>query len=75
MDERKDKYIVDRIEDGKIVVCEFEGEFFNFDISLFPQNVREGDVYVLGESSFELDNASKEAIKKRILDKTKRIFK
>ena len=75
MDERKDKYIIDRIEDEKVVVCEYNGEFFNFDLSLFPQNVREGDVYVLGKSSFELDNASKDAIKKRILDKTKKIFK
>lgn len=75
MPERKDKYIVDRIEDGGIVVCEYNGEIFNFDISLFPDNVSVGNIYVFEDSSFVSDDAAKNSIKKRVIEKSKNLFK
>lgn len=35
--------IVDRIEDG-IVTLEIDGDYFNFDLEKFPNEIREGDL-------------------------------
>jgi len=75
MIDRKDKYIVDRIEDNGVVVCEYNGEIFNLDISLCPENVKPGDVLVFGDDSFIYDGDTTSVLKNKISLKSKKIFK
>ncbi|MBU5439669.1 DUF3006 domain-containing protein [Tissierella sp. MSJ-40] len=45
------KGIVDRIEKD-VVVIEIEKEIFNFNIDLFPENIKEGDLVEYEEDKF-----------------------
>ncbi len=55
-------YIIDRIEEEKIAVCEnCKHEVIEIDASLLPANAKEGDCVVLRNGCYEMDyNKSKE---------------
>lgn len=69
------KYSVDRIEEG-IAVCEDEnGESVNFEITKLPEEIKEGDLFLVTEDKIEILPDETADRKKRIADLQKSIFK
>ncbi len=68
------KYIVDRVEDG-VVVLEGEKSLITFKISDFDFEIADGDVIYYKEGKFFKDDSEKDSRRKSILDLQNRILK
>ena len=68
----KKELIVDRIENGLIVVCEDEkGDIINIDRMQIDGEVKEGDILVLEGEKYQVDYASTIKRKREIEDLVK----
>lgn len=72
---KKEYYSVSRIE-GDIAVLEFSDRTFNdVDMSLLPDNIREGNVLTINENGdFTIDKDEEIRRKKRLLELQNKIF-
>lgn len=72
---KKEYYSVSRIE-GDIAVLEFPDRTFNdVDMSLLPDNIREGNVLTINENGdFTIDKDEEIRRKKRLLELQNKIF-
>lgn len=69
------KYTIDRIEEG-IAVCEdSNGNHINIQLSLLPENVKEGDVISAGDSGFAVCREETDERRKQMADRQRSIFK
>ncbi len=68
------KYVVDRIENGKLVLeCE-NGKFINIDSKNIP-NAKETDIIFEENGKFIIDNEETDLRKKHIAEKQNTLFK
>ena len=68
------KYSVDRIEEG-IAVCEDEnGGSVKLEITMLPDGIREGDLFLMTEDKTEILHDETAEKKKRMADLQKSIF-
>jgi len=70
------KYIVDRIENDK-VVCENQEtkKIEEFDKVKFPENIKDGDIVVLVNEKFEIEKEETKNKKEYIEDLMKKLMK
>lgn len=69
------KYTIDRIEEG-IAVCEDDtGNHVNIQLTLLPEDVREGDIISAGDNGFTVCREETEERRKALAEKQKSIFK
>ena len=71
-----EKYIVDRTEDGIIVLEKDDGTHFELNETSVPFKVSEGNVFLRDNSgSFIRDETEEKVRRERIFEKQKNIFK
>ena len=70
-------YIIDRIEENRIVVCEEygSGKIIYLDKSKLPQNAREGSVLEYTEEAYVLNEETANARKEDLSKRMKNLFK
>ena len=69
-------YTIDRIEGG-LVICENRdtGEMMEIPRCQFPENIRAGELFDLTEKGVEILHEDTEAVRRRIQDKMKALWK
>ena len=70
-----EKYIVDRIEEGIIILEKEDMTHIEIDKNDFPFEVSEGNVLIYDSGAFFHDNDEENIRRKRIFEKQKNIFK
>lgn len=70
-----EKYTVDRVEDGIVTLEKSDLTHVEYKESDFFFPVKEGNILIFDGEKFQLDAAEEEAVRKRILEKQRNIFK
>ena len=70
------KYIIDRIENN-MVICENQEpkQMENFDKSMFPEQIKDGDVVIRENDTFRIDEEETENRKEYIENLMKKLMK
>lgn len=70
------KYVIDRIEENK-VICENQEnkKIEEFEKTMFPENIKDGDVVTLKDDKFTIEEKETKSRKEYINDLMKKLMK